>query len=77
MSPKGRVGAGVGVGMLRGRGIPLVANKKVSWFLSCSICVFLFCCSDVRFDFVCWFLVFFDHLFFCCLVSRFLGFLVS
>ena len=29
-----RSGAGLGVGMLVGRGIPLLENKKVSWFLS-------------------------------------------
>ena len=38
MSPKRGAGAGLGVGMLRGRGIPFIENKiefKVSWFLAC------------------------------------------
>ena len=33
-------GAGVGVGMLRGRGIPLVENKKVSKFRSFKVLKF-------------------------------------
>ena len=33
MSSKGGAGAGVGVGMLRSRWIPLLENEKVSWFL--------------------------------------------
>ena len=37
MSPKRPAGAGVGVGMLRGRGIPLVENKKVSDFQSLQV----------------------------------------